>query len=173
MLDFLGVNRVRDERGGQSSLFDGRRWSEEDREAVQAHIQNFYDMFLERVAEGRNMTPEEVDEIGRGRLWSGARAVDVGLADSTAGFAGAYDALLDELELDHSDRIELVHYPRARLSLFGMLPSLPAFRSQTQSDLARLAESLGANVALRWLAPWIWTAPGEAMAVTEWAFEGI
>ncbi len=173
MLDFIGVNRVRDERGGQSSLFDGRSWDEDDRAAVQAHIQNFYEMFLERVATSRNLSTEEVDEVGRGRLWSGARAVDVGLADSTTGFAGAYDALLEELELDHSDRVELVHYPRARLSVFALLPSMPAFRSQSSSDLERLAESLGANVALRWLAPWIWSEPGDAMAVTEWAFEGI
>lgn len=173
MLDFIGVNRVREERGGQSSLFDGRTWSDDDRTAVQAHIQNFYDMFLQRVADGRNLTTEEVDEIGRGRLWSGARAVDVGLADSTAGFAGAYDSLLTELELDRSDRVELVHYPRARLSLFSVIPSLPAFRSQTMSDLEQLAEGLGANVALRWLAPWVWADPGEAMAVTDWAFEGL
>ena len=173
LLDMVGINRVRDERGGESSLFDGRGWDEDAERAVQEHIENSYAMFLDRVADSRGMTAEEVDEIGRGRLWSGARALEVGLVDSSRGIAGAYDDLLEEIGIRADERVELVHYPRARVSLFALLPSLPAFRSVTEDDVTSLLEAVGADVALRWLAPWIGTENGEPMAITEWAFEGL
>src|SRR5690606_35235739 len=40
-----------------------------------------YRRFVARVAEGRRLTPAEVDEIGRGRIWSGLDALEVGLVD--------------------------------------------------------------------------------------------
>ena len=173
LLDSIGINRVREERGGESSLFDGRGWDEDSEQAVMEHIENSYAMFLQRVADSREMTSEEVDEIGRGRLWSGARAVDIGLVDSSAGLAGAYDALLDEIGIGANDRVELVHYPRPCASLFALLPSLPAFQAATEHDLSALLETIGASAALQWLAPWVGSSNGEPMAITEWAFEGL
>ena len=40
-----------------------------------------YDRFITRVAEGRGLSKERVNEIGRGRLWSGEDAIEVGLVD--------------------------------------------------------------------------------------------
>ena len=46
----------------------------------------------ERVATGRNLAPEQVELVARGRVWSGARAKEKGLVDSHGGF---FDALAD------------------------------------------------------------------------------
>lgn len=47
--------------------------------------------FLARVAQGRNMSIQQVDLIAKGRVWSGTRAIDVGLADQFGGLMSAID----------------------------------------------------------------------------------
>ncbi|QZT36260.1 signal peptide peptidase SppA [Halosquirtibacter xylanolyticus] len=48
---------------------------------LQTKIDQGYELFITRVAEGRNMTKEEVHKIARGRVWSGKEAVKIGLVD--------------------------------------------------------------------------------------------
>ena len=50
-------------------------------EILQSTIEAGYRQFLETVATGRNMTIEEVDEIAQGRIWSGEKALELGLVD--------------------------------------------------------------------------------------------
>jgi protease-4 len=48
---------------------------------VQANVENGYTRFLNLVARGRDMLPEDVDKIGQGRVWSGRRALELRLVD--------------------------------------------------------------------------------------------
>lgn len=66
-------------------------YSDEEREAVLAGLQASYDRFLERVALARAMTPEQADVRARGRVWSGARAIEEGLVDRYGGILEAGD----------------------------------------------------------------------------------
>ena len=50
-------------------------------EILQSTVEAGYRQFLEIVATGRNMTIEEVDEIAQGRIWSGEKALELGLVD--------------------------------------------------------------------------------------------
>ncbi len=65
-------------------------YSESEAERVNAMMDNVYSNFLKRVSKGRNMSIDNVDKIARGRVWSGKRAVEIGLADR---FGGLNDAL--------------------------------------------------------------------------------
>ncbi|MBW6501573.1 MAG: signal peptide peptidase SppA [Bacteroidales bacterium] len=56
---------------------------------MQSTIEQIYTEFLTRVASGRDMTIESVDLIGEGRVYSGSRAVELGLADNTGGLNAA------------------------------------------------------------------------------------
>lgn len=56
-------------------------WSEEERALIDRSIEEVYDRFTDRVAEGRGLSKERVNEIGRGRVWSGADALGLGLVD--------------------------------------------------------------------------------------------
>ncbi len=49
---------------------------------MQRNVNQTYDVFLTRVADGRNMTKENVDKIGQGRVWSGIDALELGLVDT-------------------------------------------------------------------------------------------
>lgn len=83
LLDRWGVNRVRFERGPQSTMFSPTRpFSEVERAALEASIQQTYQLFLRRVGEGRARAPETVDPVAQGRVWTGAQALEHGLVDA-------------------------------------------------------------------------------------------
>jgi protease IV len=48
---------------------------------IQSNIENGYQRFLNIVAEGRNMTTSDVNEIAQGRVWTGLKAKEIGLVD--------------------------------------------------------------------------------------------
>ena len=59
---------------------------------IQQVIQSGYDQFLAVVAEGRNMTPDAVNEIAQGRVWTGTKALELGLVDEIGGLDEAIQA---------------------------------------------------------------------------------
>ena len=66
-----------------------RPLSEEELAIVQDYVDEFYDGFKERVAEGRKMTVAQVDSIGQGRVWTGGDALRLGLVDELGGLEAA------------------------------------------------------------------------------------
>jgi protease-4 len=68
-------------------------------ETIQRLIDQGYRDFLERVAESRRTTVEEIDPIARGRVWSGADAYDLGLVDHLGGLDDAIAAAAELAEL--------------------------------------------------------------------------
>lgn len=83
----------------------------QEREVIQISIEQIYDTFIGHVAEGRNMTKEEVDEIGQGRVWSGANAIEIGLID---GFGGLEDAIALAAEAANLEKYRTVEYPKIK-----------------------------------------------------------
>jgi len=59
------------------------------KETVTEGIEIVYDTFISRVAAGRKMTKEKVDEIGQGRVWTGTMAKQLGLVDELGGLDAA------------------------------------------------------------------------------------
>ena len=72
----------------------GRSFNAKESAAMQAYIERGYDLFLTRVADGRGMTKEAVNEIAQGRIWTGQQALGIGLVDQlgTLNDAVAYAA---------------------------------------------------------------------------------
>ena len=77
---------------------------------LQRSVENIYDVFLQHVADGRNMTVEQVDSIAQGRVWTGTTASHIGLVDELGGLEEAilYAAQLAELE----DGYKVNEYPK-------------------------------------------------------------
>lgn len=75
---------------------------------IQSAIEQIYTEFIELVSQGRNMTPEEVDNIAQGRVWSGIDATKIGLADE---IGGIYDALKSAASLAEIESFRVVEYP--------------------------------------------------------------
>lgn len=89
-LDKLGINSdgVGTTRwsGGLSPL---RSLSQPARDGLQLVVEKDYQRFIGRVAKARDMTPEDVDKIAQGQVWSGKAALGHGLIDALGGFDAA------------------------------------------------------------------------------------
>ena len=77
--------------------------------AINESVTEVYDAFTQRVAEGRNMTRERVEELARGRVWTGNDALENGLVDEIGDleYAVAYAAQLASIEQDDIRRVAL------------------------------------------------------------------
>lgn len=92
-LDKIGVRTDGVGTTQLSGAFDiTRPLSDVTKDIIQQSIENGYGQFLELVAEGRNMTVENVDKIGQGRVWVGTKAKELGLVDHLGGFDDALAA---------------------------------------------------------------------------------
>src|SRR5690606_32537114 len=78
------------------------------RNILQMEVNRIYDTFLQRVADGRHLSKEEVDSIGQGRVWSGQQAVDNGLVDRLGSLEDAIAAASRKAGLED---YRLVTYP--------------------------------------------------------------
>ncbi|MCC5997048.1 MAG: signal peptide peptidase SppA [Oceanicaulis sp.] len=69
-------------------------------EIIQTNIEGGYENFLQIVADGRNMTRDEVDAVAQGRIWTGAQAHERGLVDHLGGFDEALAAAAERAGLE-------------------------------------------------------------------------
>jgi protease IV len=67
---------------------------------IQINIESGYQQFLEVVANGRNMTTEDVDKIAQGRVWSGLTAKEIGLVDNLGDLDDAIKSAASLAKLD-------------------------------------------------------------------------
>ncbi|MCD4683015.1 MAG: signal peptide peptidase SppA [Bacteroidales bacterium] len=81
--------------------------SEYQYELIQKEVDNFYSAFINHVVKGRNMTYEQVDEIGQGRVWSGIDALNLGLVDELGGLDDAIETAVELADLDDYRIVEL------------------------------------------------------------------
>ncbi len=70
------------------------------KQVITKSVEDVYDTFVTHVSEGRDMTWEEVDKIGQGRVWSGTDAMDIGLVDQFGGLSDAIDAAAEIAGID-------------------------------------------------------------------------
>ena len=66
-----------------------RPMREDEKALIQRGVEQTYDLFLTRCADGRGMTKAEIDSIGQGRVWTGEQALERGLVDQLGGMDDA------------------------------------------------------------------------------------
>ena len=66
-----------------------RAMSEEEKKIIQSEVDKIYFSFKSRVAEGRKRNIDYIDSIAQGRVWTGKRAIELGLADELGGLEDA------------------------------------------------------------------------------------
>lgn len=80
-----------------------------EKEIFNKSLDIIYDDFTEKVEKARNIAPEEMDKLARGRVWTGAQAVENGLADKTGGLL---DAIVKAAELAKLTEYEPETFPK-------------------------------------------------------------
>jgi protease-4 len=104
--------------GGNADIYSPfDRFTPPQRARIDGIIRDFYKDFVAKVAEARKMTPEAIDAVAQGRVWTGAQAKDVGLVDELGGLATAVRIAKVRAGIDAGDDVEIVIYPPRR-SLF-------------------------------------------------------
>ena len=110
--DKIGITKEIIKKGERADyLSSSRGWSEEERELIRKTAEEFYRQFLERVAEGRNMNYEEVDEIAQGRIWTGEQAWELGLVDDIGTFDHALQVAMLMGGLQPGERAVFKYFP--------------------------------------------------------------
>lgn len=84
------------------------------KETLTESIEIIYDTFIGRVATGRNMTKEQVDELGQGRVWTGTMAKESGLVDELGSLD---DAIAYAADLVKSTDYRISLYPEYKTEL--------------------------------------------------------
>lgn len=94
-----------------------------EKNVLQKYIEKGYETFLNRVAQGRHMTRDEVHEIAKGRVWTGKDAVKVGLVDVLGGLDDAIQIAAQKAKV--SD-YRIVEYPTEKDFMQELLNSFSA-----------------------------------------------
>ena len=82
-----------------------RPFRPEEKALMQASIENFYQTFLQRCADGRDTTKAAIDEIGQGRVWSGENAIDINLVDILGGIDTALNIAAKKASIEEDYRV--------------------------------------------------------------------
>lgn len=114
-LDKLGVNMEGVTSGRYADLYSPvRPFSPEERAKIQEHMQATYDAFVEKAASGRQTTPERIDAIAQGRVWTGQQAKELGLVDELGGLQQALTLARARANIAPDSEVELVIYPQRK-----------------------------------------------------------
>ena len=117
----LGLNMEGVKNGRYADLYSPvRAFSPEERAKIQEHMQATYDTFVEKAAAGRNTTPERIDAVAQGRVWTGAQAKQIGLVDELGGLERALALAKQRASLAPDSEVEIVVYP-GRKSFYDLV----------------------------------------------------
>ena len=120
--DKLGINFDTVLTGDLSAGFTPfKTFSPKERQILQARVNESYASFLKKVADGRGKTPEEIHEIAQGRVWTGSKAVEIGLVDQIGDLDMAIDAAANIADLDD---YRISEYPVVKDPLTELLEEL-------------------------------------------------
>lgn len=117
----LGITGERIQYGQRADMFSTfRKATAEERSLLKKEILGTYDHFITKAAQGRNMSKADINEVGRGRVWTGAQALELGLIDEIGGLTRAI-ALAKELAgIPEKESVRLVVWPQ-KISVFDMI----------------------------------------------------
>ncbi|NBR83416.1 MAG: signal peptide peptidase SppA [Flavobacteriia bacterium] len=120
-----------------------------ERQVLQNAVDRYYGQFIDLVAEERGLSRSYVDSIGQGRVWSGSRALQLGLVDALGGMKEAEEAARSLAGLD-SGSYRLKDYPEYEDPIEQLINDLTQARmpsAWTQLDPA-------ISEAVEWYAKW-------------------
>jgi protease-4 len=108
--DFVQIGKHADLQAGL--LFPHRDLTAEERGRYEEFILAVYKDFVEKVAQGRQKSTEEIEAIAQGRVWSGLKAKEIGLIDEIGNLEAAIAAAREKAKISPSEEIQIRELPR-------------------------------------------------------------
>jgi protease IV len=115
-----------------------RDYTPEQWALFQHFLDQIYEDFISKVAEGRNLSKEKVSEIAKGRIWSGEDALKIGLVDELGGIREAIVLAKKIAGIGEKEEIELKEFPMKKSMIAVLIENLPLTEK----------ESLNSSIAL-------------------------
>src|SRR5215475_437019 len=139
LLDRLGLDTDAVARGQHARILSSRQGFDADEwQTLEAWLDDVYGDFVAKVAAGRGMSEQQVDEVARGRVWTGADAAERGLVDELGGL----------------DRAVAIAREKAGLPADAPLRRWPALTPLERVRPPRSSESPAAAAHAGWGAGW-------------------
>ncbi|MGA8073819.1 MAG: signal peptide peptidase SppA [Candidatus Acidiferrales bacterium] len=110
----------------------------------QKSLQDVYSNFTKGVAEGRHMTVEAVDKIGKGRVWTGAQGKELGLVDELGDLDRAVEVARQLAGVPADRRVRIVRFPEEKTFLQMWLERQKEDSAQLSSIQAAVERLTGA-----------------------------
>ena len=95
-----------------------RPFNEGEKEIMQHYINNGYELFVKRCADGRGMSTEAIKKIAEGRVWTGEAAKELGLVDELGGLDKALEIAAQKAEVDS---YSVIHFPDPENNILSLL----------------------------------------------------
>src|SRR5882672_1995769 len=152
--DWLGISNEYVLRGKQAGMFrESEKFTPEERTKFEDLIKRtYYDDFVPKVAKGRNKTPEYVDSVAQGRVWTGSQGKERGLVDEFGGLDRAVEVAkeLAKIPKDKGVHRVILPYPRTFIQeLLSQGDEASVRERQQEAVLATLPED--ARRAVRYM----------------------
>ncbi len=128
----LGITFDRTETHAHSAMTTNRKLSADELAMVQNEVNGIYSQFMQHVASGRNLTVERVNQIARGRVWSGADALKIGLVDELGSLS---DVITYAKKQINDNDAEVLYYPKIKEDPFKALIELIEKENEEEEDI--------------------------------------
>ncbi len=111
--DKIGISYGKLDFGANANIYgELEDWNDSQRAIVDRQLDRIYSDFLQRVADSRHKTVEEVDAMAEGRVFTGQQALGKGLVDAIGGFDTAVEMARQEAGLASGEEVTLVDFPK-------------------------------------------------------------
>ena len=136
----VGVQMHTTQRGAYANLLSSTSdFTDAERAKFRTFLETFYDIFVEKAAEGRDMTRDELHAVAQGRVWTGAQALERGLIDELGGLDAAVAhaaSLARERGADADAEVRIVRFPERKGFVDQLIEELTG---ESQDAAARAA----------------------------------
>lgn len=138
MLDKLFINEEVLQRGKSATFFNWQKpFTEEERTKLTHFIRHTYKIFLERVSSARQISLEDVDAVGGGRVWTGKQAFKHGLVDELGGLDAAISKACELAGIHPRTTIKETAIPKTTIA---SIPSAAALLSYAREGINHLQQ---------------------------------
>ncbi|ALA54330.1 signal peptide peptidase SppA [Shouchella clausii] len=139
LLDKIGVEETVYKSGPYKDMMSGTRPpTEEEDEILQSIVDEYYDEFVEVIANGRGMDEERVRELGDGRIYTGRQALEAGLIDELGSINDVIAAM--QRDLGSNYQVIAIEPKQGLTSMFGLAAEKIFGKAEQKQGLMELTE---------------------------------
>ena len=129
----LGITFDRVQTHNHSVMSTNRKLTPEELTMVQNEVNGIYSQFMDRVAKGRSLSVARVNQIARGRVWTGKDALAIGLVDELGSLTDVIDFAKREIK---DKEAKVIYYPKVKEDKFSAI--IKMIEQENEEEESRL-----------------------------------